>query len=435
MKKTIYSSLIAVLSLCVSCNSEQVEPMLTDLEISPAQINIVKGQSSNLTLTFTPENITDKSAVWTSSNEAVATVSADGLVTAVECGNAVISAVSSGIMATCNVNVVSSVAQSITLNISQSELYPQESLQLQVESTPADADLSSLEWSTSNEAVATVDQSGNVMAVSVGEADITATVGEASAVCKVTVKARAEVGDFFYSDGTWSSQLDESKTVVGVVFYAGNPAKDDKILSSEHPQCVNGLAVALTESTSKFQPEFNKFYKESEYKTVAEWADEHMPDYESIKTCMSRGDNGNFMLGYSNTEVLSAFNADEYNAEWKLAPIEDLDSYRTDNELPSSTSGWYMPSVKELHILRDGETDYNIFYAQPTMSRMNEVNNSLGQISGAQLLGQGAEKEYWSSTAYNKPGWFCFNDFKIPSVPAGQPGGSSNNTNRYIFAF
>ena len=51
-----------------------------------------------------------------------------------------------------------------------------------------------VEWTSSDESVATVDATGMVVAVSAGEADITASVtdSEMSAVCKVTVKVAAK---------------------------------------------------------------------------------------------------------------------------------------------------------------------------------------------------------------------------------------------------
>ena len=51
-----------------------------------------------------------------------------------------------------------------------------------------------IEWTSSDESVATVDETGMVVAVSAGEADITASVtdSEMSAVCKVTVKVAAK---------------------------------------------------------------------------------------------------------------------------------------------------------------------------------------------------------------------------------------------------
>lgn len=409
--------------------------MLEGLEISPDNVSVVKGESKQLELIYTPEDFVSEAAVWSSSNESVASVSQDGVVSALECGEVVITAVSSGVMATCNLIVVSSIAESISLNAVELELYPQESARLSVTASPEDADLSTLVWTSSDESVAVVDQNGTVMAVAAGNADITATVGEAAATCKVIVKAKAKVGDFFYSDGTWSTDLDESKTVVGIVFYAGNPAKDDRVLREEHPECVNGLAVALTESTSKFQPENTNYWKQSGYSFIQDWAADNMPGYESIKTDgTSRGDNGNFMLGYNNTKVLCAFNEDVENASWLLSPIEILDEFTVENKLPENTSGWYLPSLKELHLLSEGENDYNIFWGSRTFANKILVNSQLSKVVGAVALGEG-DKEYWASTEYHMFSRMCFLDFKINSSPSGQPMEASVNTVRFVFAF
>ena len=56
---------------------------------------------------------------------------------------------------------------------------------------------------------------------------------------------KAKPGDFFYSDGTWSTTLDVSKTPIGVVFYIGDPTEHDAALRAAHPECVHGLVVGL----------------------------------------------------------------------------------------------------------------------------------------------------------------------------------------------
>ena len=50
--------------------------------------------TSQLTATVTPDTVTDKTVTWSSSNTAVATVNANGLVTAVAQGTATITATS-----------------------------------------------------------------------------------------------------------------------------------------------------------------------------------------------------------------------------------------------------------------------------------------------------------------------------------------------------
>ena len=71
-----------------------------------------------------------------------------------------------------------------------------------------------VEWTSSNESVATVDATGMVVAVSAGEADITASVtdSEMSAVCKVTVKVAAK--DITVPDNLGVKLNDENETTV-----------------------------------------------------------------------------------------------------------------------------------------------------------------------------------------------------------------------------
>lgn len=58
-------------------------------------------------------------------------------------------------------------------------------------------------------------------------------------------KEPPKVGDYFYSDGTFSTELDKSKTPVGVIFYTGDPTEKDEALKRDYPNCTNGLAIAL----------------------------------------------------------------------------------------------------------------------------------------------------------------------------------------------
>ena len=63
---------------------------------------------------------------------------------------------------------------------------------LELTITPADAVYDGLLWASSDEAVASVSDDGEVTAVSAGTADITVNSGEISATCKVTVKENRE---------------------------------------------------------------------------------------------------------------------------------------------------------------------------------------------------------------------------------------------------
>ena len=73
------------------------------LDKTSAELQV--GKTLTLTATVTPDNATDKAVAWTSSNDAVATVDADGVVTAKAEGTATITATAGGKTATCTVTV------------------------------------------------------------------------------------------------------------------------------------------------------------------------------------------------------------------------------------------------------------------------------------------------------------------------------------------
>lgn len=79
---------------------------VTGIALDKTSLSMTEGEEQKLTVTITPENATDKSVVWKSGNEAVATVS-EGVVKALRAGTATIQAttVDGNITANCNVSV------------------------------------------------------------------------------------------------------------------------------------------------------------------------------------------------------------------------------------------------------------------------------------------------------------------------------------------
>lgn len=148
--------------------------------------------SEKLTATVEPEDADEQSISWTSSNSNVATVS-EGVVTAVSVGTATITVTTldGNYSASCEVTVeIGTIyVTGITLDQSDINLIPGESARLTATVSPSDATDMSVIWSSANENVATVDNTGNVTAVGKGETVITATTTDKgfSATCDVTV--------------------------------------------------------------------------------------------------------------------------------------------------------------------------------------------------------------------------------------------------------
>jgi uncharacterized protein YjdB len=167
------------------------------ITLSQTSATLTKGQTLQLTASVQPTNATNKEVAWTSSNKNVATVSSTGLVTAVAAGTATITCTAndgSGVKATCSVTVKPDIilVNKITLNQISATLTTGGTLQLTATVLPENATDKTVTWSTSNKNVATVSNTGLVMAVAEGTATITCTANDGSGVkatCTVTVES------------------------------------------------------------------------------------------------------------------------------------------------------------------------------------------------------------------------------------------------------
>lgn len=162
---------------------------VSSVSLSASNLKLaVGGEPSTLTATVEPNNATNKNVSWSSSDPEVATV-ADGVVTPVKAGAATITVTTEDgeYSATCKVTVIQP-ATGITLDKQKVTLVGAATEQLKATVVPAEAD-QTVVWKSSNESVATVDQTGKVTSVSKGAATITASTedGTYSQDCAVTV--------------------------------------------------------------------------------------------------------------------------------------------------------------------------------------------------------------------------------------------------------
>jgi uncharacterized protein YjdB/putative hemolysin len=160
----------------------------------PDTVTLSMGTNINASVeaTVVPEDATDVVIEYVSSDEAIATVDNTGYITAVAAGEADITAsvVDTGLAATCHV-IVTPAIESLDISKSSMTMKPGATNTLSVTVSPEDANISGMTWTSSDEAVATVDQEGNVTAVADGTATITATIGETTATCDVTVNSKS----------------------------------------------------------------------------------------------------------------------------------------------------------------------------------------------------------------------------------------------------
>ena len=194
------SGTFKTITLTVKPEEEPVK--VTSVSVSPKTATLAEGETQNLTFTVKPDNAAIKTVTWSSEPESVATVSADGTITAIAEGTAVITAIADDGSAksdTCTVTVLPEEekpvkAASITVTPDKVSLNAGETKQLTKTIAPEDTTNKNVTWSSSNESVATVTEDGLIKAIAKGTAVITATAEDGSDVkgtCTVTVTENA----------------------------------------------------------------------------------------------------------------------------------------------------------------------------------------------------------------------------------------------------
>ena len=281
-----------------------------------------------------------------------------------------------------------------------------------------------LTWTSSDESIATVDNLGRVSAKASGTVEITATTTGAwsvpsvserkSATCKITVVVPTNpvyLGDYVYTDGTWSTQLDNSKTVAGVVFALTDATASDPKLADAYSGCTHGLAMSVTEYESSVEMSGSTYTWQDVYNYAASKG-----GYVDLKET-------GLVCGYSNTAAMKAFKAENGEYSVYLDKLEEQDAVKV-----TGASSWYMPSIYELSLI------------SKNFDALNAVLNTAGKTSleAYKSSWTGAEYQgtYWHSTwgglNNQAPAWGL-------SINAKAGEGNMMMTNnypvRFVFAF
>ncbi|MBQ1434707.1 MAG: leucine-rich repeat protein, partial [Clostridia bacterium] len=88
-----------------------------DISIDPASVIMEAGNKKTLSATVAPEDATDKTVTWSTSDESVAAVDENGTVTAIAEGTAVITAASGNVSAKCSVTVTPAVLTAVDFTV------------------------------------------------------------------------------------------------------------------------------------------------------------------------------------------------------------------------------------------------------------------------------------------------------------------------------
>ena len=221
---------------CVVTVVQSVE----SITLTASATGIEIGDQLQIHASVQPAIAVNKNVTWSSSDNAVATVTSTGLVTGRANGRVVITATAqdgSQVTGKYNLQVgqpIPVAVEKITLDTTEIEVYSntKDTFQLNQTVMPDNADDPSVEWFSSNTKVATVSKTGLVTIVGVGTADIVCrSVSDpvVQAVCKVNVKQYVEQ---VYVEGSVFSLLPGETTVLTPVVYPTNATNKNVTWSS-----------------------------------------------------------------------------------------------------------------------------------------------------------------------------------------------------------
>ena len=282
-----------------------------------------------------------------------------------------------------------------------------------------------LNWVSSNPSVVSVNSTtGEISTHQEGSAVITATTSNVNAVpsgqsaksasCTIIVEnpvAPVNIGDYFYSDGTWSSERDYAKTVIGIVFSDAGAATSDPILMRDCSTATHGLVISIKEYTSAMIAD-------------RQWGRSDCTNWWDNNGYNTYG-NTSQLVGYANTKAHEAINAANiqsygYTIDWTLFNASSpLATHKRQVPTPEGVSSWYVPSYAEMRLLK---------------ANVDKVNSALSGISGGNTINTSGD--YWCSTHRDfAGGWF--NAFSMSNNSWTSVSTSYSNVLpvRVVFAF
>lgn len=200
MKKSILKISVVLLTLAMmlgcftACNVAVESIVLSNTEI---KINV--GSTQAVSCTIVPEDATDKTVTWESSNTAVATVNNMGVISAIGAGTCTITAKCGEAEASLTVTVAKPVEQ-VVLNKTDVTIKEEETFSFTCTIVPNDASSKNVTWQSSDNSIATVDATGTITGIKAGTCTITASADGKSATANITVKEKGPDFKKLYED-------------------------------------------------------------------------------------------------------------------------------------------------------------------------------------------------------------------------------------------
>ena len=194
------------------------------------------------------------------------------------------------------------------------------------------------------------------------------------------------MGDYYYADGSWSSELDVTSNPIGVIFYLGKHETDTTTYTQKDGATpmeeFHGYVVAAYDATYDAATGNNN--------GVA-WGWQTSWTHDANGTSTSTSD----FLGYANSkEVLADANGTLTDDKTNNYPAFYYAMVKQDElyAAPAESSGWFLPSAGQLKYIWD---TFN-----PTSATDALIDNKLAALAEAKCGAKmyAADAEYWSST-------------------------------------
>lgn len=230
--------------------------------------------------------------------------------------------------------------------------------------------------------------------------------------------ALTSLGDFAMIDGSFVSKdnaatmtPDQLAGCVGIVFWTENEAgtatlATDPLLAIDFPDYNHGLIMALEnliEDDLWQKPNESVYHS---FQLTANFTDPNKALYPAILSGVDPTEPIHKIMGYSNTKLLKQYNAycvANSRSEYCVKPVVALEAYT--KSAPDNTTGWYLPSIKELTLLFGADVS-DVLLEEPGIAD-RETLEQLMQTAGvgAPLY---SEFDYYWSTVEEKVGYVWF---------------------------
>lgn len=361
------TTLVAVLDdEIASCRISIAPVEVSGISLSVTSKEMKVGEDLYLTATVSPEDATSPIVSWRSSDSEIASVE-NGYVKALTAGEADITATCSGFSAVCHISISDVIVESITMSLNSAEcssieLSENETVIVDATLKPENVTVKKVSWSLSSQDVVSVSAfdayesdnivSAKITALKAGECVLTASAGSLEKEIQIKVKAveapvaAPKVGDYFYSDGTWSDgglislSSDgtsaewaeekpapvEGKTVIGIVFQT-DPERISQYLKDDG--YVHGL-VFCTKAAHKPGETLTMYSSES-----VDCIGTHAYGSSWYNDIWGRKWTRTIMNYYPGDEIQKcpAF-------DWTVTDFQPA--------APGSSSGWFIPSIGQV---------------------------------------------------------------------------------------